>query len=299
MEKKNVIAVVVTYNRLSLLKECLNSLIQQHEMLVSIVVINNHSSDGTTEYLRKYDDNKLFNIVNLDNNLGGAAGFEYGVKKAGETPFGKYVWIMDDDTIPSPSAAEKLVEAAEQLDNHFGFLCSDVRWTDGSATNVPHVDKDWPELSADGLIRVVAATFVSVLIRKESIKKLGCPLGDMQIWGDDTEYTTRLSNYARSYYVSASTVIHKTAYNLMTDSLSTIAVDRIWRFEAEFRNLIYIERKYGTKTGLFKQILSNLLQGLRSLSAHNHRLRRLKASVMGTIHGFRFRPTISFPNPQA
>ena len=53
---KIIDVVVVTYNRLPLLKECLESLLGQRENLSGIFVIDNHSTDGTTEYLAKIDD---------------------------------------------------------------------------------------------------------------------------------------------------------------------------------------------------------------------------------------------------
>ena len=51
-----------------------------------ILVVNNNSSDGTKEYLNSLTDNNIkFYIYNLDTNLNGAGGFNYGIKKAYET----------------------------------------------------------------------------------------------------------------------------------------------------------------------------------------------------------------------
>ena len=49
-----IAAVVVTYNRLSLLKECLEAISLQTCKVNSIIVVNNASTDGTTEYLQPY-----------------------------------------------------------------------------------------------------------------------------------------------------------------------------------------------------------------------------------------------------
>lgn len=45
----------------------------------------------------------------------------------------EYIWIMDDDTLPEPSALEKLLEADRVLGGpaNCGFLSSVVLWTDG------------------------------------------------------------------------------------------------------------------------------------------------------------------------
>ena len=46
----NIIAVVVTYNRMELLKRNIRCL-QQNKPISSIVIVNNGSTDGTTEWL--------------------------------------------------------------------------------------------------------------------------------------------------------------------------------------------------------------------------------------------------------
>ena len=48
--------VVVTYNRLELLKECLERVENQTAPAGKIIVVNNASADGTAEYLRKYKE---------------------------------------------------------------------------------------------------------------------------------------------------------------------------------------------------------------------------------------------------
>ena len=293
--ENSIDAVVVTYNRLPLLKECLKALLNQRENLSSIFVINNYSTDGTTEYLEHIKD-PLIKTSTLHDNIGGAAGFEYGVNKASSEGSGNYVWIMDDDTIPNIEASAALLEKASLLEDDFGFLCSNVRWTDGRATNIAHVSTDWPDKIDMGLVGVVSATFVSVLVPKVNIKRLGLPLGSMQIWGDDTEYTTRLSAAKTSFFVSESIVVHKTGYNLMADNLKTIQADRIWRFKSMYRNLIYVKRIFGRKKDVTKMVLSNVFTGLTCITAQDHRLRRLEAAIVGTWNGFFFNPEIKYPN---
>ena len=55
-----IAAVVVTYNRLALLKECLDAISRQTYQVYKMVVVNNASTDGTTEFLQKIDNKHLF-----------------------------------------------------------------------------------------------------------------------------------------------------------------------------------------------------------------------------------------------
>ena len=74
--------VVVTYNRLELLKQNINALERQTYNLSKIYIVNNCSTDGTGDYLAQYANNPLFEIITLDKNIGGAGGFSIGIKKA-------------------------------------------------------------------------------------------------------------------------------------------------------------------------------------------------------------------------
>ena len=49
-KNRNICAVLVTYNRLALLKECLAAL-EKNENVAHIVIVNNKSTDGTADYI--------------------------------------------------------------------------------------------------------------------------------------------------------------------------------------------------------------------------------------------------------
>ena len=86
--------VVVTYNRLNLLKEVIEALRLQTYKDFQIVVVNNGSTDETPKWLS--DQRDIYTIT--QENLGGAGGFFTGMKYVVENGF-KYCWIMDDDVI--------------------------------------------------------------------------------------------------------------------------------------------------------------------------------------------------------
>lgn len=296
MENKQVVAVVVTYNRIKLLKECVVSLLTQELNINHLIIINNNSTDGTAEYLKTIDDERLI-IHNLPNNIGGAAGFELGLKRAFEETNDEYIWFMDDDTIPEKDAWRNLYKAATFLNNQFGFLCSNVRWTNGLSTNVPSVIQKWPDYIDQGLIRVSKATFVSVAVTRENLAKLGLPISKMVIWGDDTEFTTRFSSEVPSFFVTDSHVLHKTVNNLMDDSISSISLDRIKRYQYMYRNLMFINRKYHGKKSELHRFITNCSDLVKVVvHAKDHRMKRCGAVIAGTWNGLFFDPKIDYPN---
>ncbi|HEX9956413.1 MAG TPA: glycosyltransferase, partial [Fibrella sp.] len=99
---ETVTAVIVTYNRLADLKICLDSLRQQTRRPDAMLVVNNGSNDGTTEWLTTQADLTVINQA----NLGGAGGFAAGIEGAFQSG-ATWLWCMDDDCIAAPDALEQ------------------------------------------------------------------------------------------------------------------------------------------------------------------------------------------------
>ena len=125
MEKEKVIAIVVTYNRKQLLKECVNALINQDYKNCDVLIVDNASTDGTREYIEEEMENNRVHYVNTGSNLGGAGGFNYGMKEAYKLGC-DFMWIMDDDCIVHKNSLTELINADKQLKGVYGFLSSKV-----------------------------------------------------------------------------------------------------------------------------------------------------------------------------
>lgn len=303
--KHSVAAVLVTYNRVELLKIAIDSLEKQTIELKNIVVVNNNSTDGTEEYLRSIASDKI-QFITLQKNTGGAGGFSAGINYAYKLNI-DYVWIMDDDAIASPSALEELLKANDTLQYHSatpGFLCSHVLSDNEDCMNVPEISKkknstgyfSWPEFASKGIVGVDKATFVSVLISKDIVGEFGLPVKEMFIWGDDTEYTWRISNKYNCYYVANSVVYHK---RVMAKSLSLATEDNLnkmpW-YGLLYRNNFYNVRKHGKAKDYvfyFNYVLKDFCQVL--FKAKNKKIKRLCIIIKGFISGIVFNPKIDRP----
>lgn len=260
-----IAAVVVTYNRLDLLKESLSAIEKQTLNLDSIIVINNKSTDGTADYLNTLDPS-TFQIVNLDKNVGGAGGFSHGIKLAVEQGY-DYVWVMDDDTIPEPTALRTLADAFSLADN-VGFTVSKAVWTDGKPhkMNCPGLfvaNRDRSEMfnlyssPQCPAFLVDSATFVSMLISAKAVRQVGLPIAEFFIWSDDIEFSNRIvkAGYI-GLYVDNSVVCHKTAENYFGRPEHT-PPEGAWKFYYQARNTSYLRRKASKKSWIiffFKQI---------------------------------------------
>ena len=209
----------------------------------------------------------------------------------------EFVWLMDDDTVPSATTLTELVTFAKQTPN-FGFLASDVRWTDGTRAkmNNPAPKNRLKKIPEDATEpeELMNATFVSLLMKRDIINQIGLPITEFFIWGDDIEFTERAARIAPGYFVPAAKVTHKMAANvgsnIMNDSL-----DRLPRYFYSYRNKVY----YGAKRNFIGHMKSNTritLEAIRLMFAPNvdNRLKRLSVLIKGVKAGIVFRPEIEY-----
>src|SRR4029077_7700638 len=73
---------------------------------------------------------------------------------------------------------------------------------------VPNCAPQYPLYLADGLLEMSTLTFVSFLVSVDLVRKVGLPLKEIFIWGDDAEYSFRLARFTRIYQVGKSKAKH-------------------------------------------------------------------------------------------
>lgn len=293
--KDRVAAVVVTYNRAEMLRQCLMSL-QKQTMPCDILVVDNASMDDTQALVQRaaQHDASIF-YRNTGENLGGAGGFNFGMRWAVEAGYA-FVWVMDDDCFPEPVALEKLLDADRLLQGEYGWLSSVALWTDGRECrmNRPKIKKnfyDRIELLRDGILLAEQATFVSLFLKAETIRAVGLPVKEFFIWGDDIEYTRRITIREKMpcYVVGQSRVIHAMKNN-SGSNLAVDSVERLGRYKLAFRNETYIYRREGAK-GIAYYIAKRGRDFLWVLTrAKDHRLKRLGVLLCGVRKGLVFYP---------
>ncbi|MBV9788248.1 MAG: glycosyltransferase family 2 protein [Chloroflexi bacterium] len=98
----NVSVIVVTWNGLHVLKECIAALAQQ-TLVHELIVVDNGSGDGTREWLAEHAPQAK--VIALPSNLGFAGGNNVGMRAA----TGDYLVLLNNDTIAPPDFLEQLV----------------------------------------------------------------------------------------------------------------------------------------------------------------------------------------------
>lgn len=293
-------AIVVTYRRKVLLRQCIQAILQQ-TVPCDVLIVDNHSGDGTRQIVEEIEDSRI-SYQDTGSNLGGAGGFNYGLRWAlkGEYDF---VWLMDDDTIPTPTSLEELLKASERLKGEYGFLSSGVLWKDGMdcemnrqrasdryCGNIP--------LLQEGIVRIEQATFVSMFCKVGTVHKAGLPIREFFIWGDDIEYSRRLACRLGlpCYLVSRSTVVHAMEYNTGSN-LAIATKERIDRYLYAYRNECFIYRKEGYKA-VFQWLIRCGVCFAAIFRSSDYKLKRWRVMIRGICLGVFFSPKIEFPMPE-
>jgi rhamnopyranosyl-N-acetylglucosaminyl-diphospho-decaprenol beta-1,3/1,4-galactofuranosyltransferase len=241
-----IAAVVVTYNRLELLKETIEAIKSQSYAVSYLIVIDNGSTDGTGEWLDKQTGIKVIH----QKNSGGSGGFYTGLKQALSTDC-NFAWVMDDDTICQRDSLEKLVNKLPLVNEPVGFIGSKCLWNDGRPhlMNIPAITPAFnnvvPFNTYDdrGLLLVETSSFVSLMINMEAVKTVGLPYKEFFIWGDDQEYTRRITKAGYlGLYCSESIVLHKTPTNYFPDFYRDTP-NNLWKHQHGFRNEFFMVKK--------------------------------------------------------
>jgi len=207
-------AVVVTHNRLELLKGCIQSLRNQTHKLDAIFVINNSSTDGTLDWLNQQKD---LTIITQENS--GSAGGQYtGIKTAYEQG---YDWILctDDDTSFDGNYIRILIEYAitkgifylggsvineknKVLVNHRGLLKEKIV---KEKIQIP-IDT---RFYTSEIVFVHFISFVGMILNRNIIDIIGLPNNKFFYQHDDVEYCFRIKKYFSGLLIPAAVMIHK------------------------------------------------------------------------------------------
>lgn len=241
--------IIVTYNRLSLLRECLDCVFSQTVPFHRVLVVDNHSTDGTKEYLDRLDRPELA-VLRLPENIGGAGGFSRGLEElsAGDCD---WILIIDDDAMISPFYMEKIRDAIRS--HPFQAYSGTVR-TEGIIDTshrrllknrclMTYVPVPLPAYGEEHFLYDVS-TFCGLVLKTSLIREIGLPKSEYFIWFDDTEYCLRFLKKTRIMNVCGAELNHRTV------PLSGVPVT-CWKNFYGFRNAMDIGRTYSSRPALY------------------------------------------------
>jgi GT2 family glycosyltransferase len=106
---RDVSVVIVNWNAMKYLRDCLNSLLHKESSYTQeIIVVDNASSDGSAEMVQRQFPQ--VNLIRNTDNLGFARANNIGIDKAG----GRYICLVNPDVIVLDNCIENLMRFMDQ-----------------------------------------------------------------------------------------------------------------------------------------------------------------------------------------
>ena len=244
-KKQNVAAVVVTFNRLELLKKCIQSLREQTRKLDGIIVVNNNSTDGTLDWLNSQDD---LTVITQENS--GSAGGQYtGIKTAYEKG---YDWILtfEDELRAEPNLIQMLVEninrkiagiACVRINQDTkNYVLSDIiKFNEKAIKDSKRYQKITESSLNSNSIKIFAASFEGLLLNRLAIQKIGLPKKEFFIWYDDIEYCRRLNRFGPIYLIPSAKI-----FKISNNDERSFINSHYAKMLYGLRNYTYLENRF-------------------------------------------------------
>jgi GT2 family glycosyltransferase len=209
LDDPSVHAVVVNWNGAEVLRPCLRTLFDSRYPRLSVLVVDNASTDGSQELVRsEFPEARL--IANAENE-GFAAGANAGIERV-IADGGDYVLLMNNDTEIDPDAVARLVAAA-QGNSQAAFVGPliyyhdrpDIVWSAGGRVSYWSGDIRHLGIRArdtgqfEGVRRVDYVTGCAVLVATRALQDIGYMDTGYFMYNEDTDWCVRATE--RGYAV--------------------------------------------------------------------------------------------------
>lgn len=249
MDEKKLAVVIVTYNRVGLLEQCLEKLAEQTYPVDTVIVVNNASTDNTAEFLRNYKLLPL-TIHNSEENTGGAGGFYQGIKLGYDLGY-DWLYIVDDDVFPDSRCIETLMSVCQKAmisvreDNQGNLVERSALKYDLAnpfCLNPKRISVEQKYKSRSDMPETLVVEnipFEGLMIHREVIEKIGFPEPNYFISSDDVDYSLRIRQAGYQIHAVRDAILKRQLPYNQPEALMT------WKGYYMYRNIFHIHYKYG------------------------------------------------------
>jgi GT2 family glycosyltransferase len=145
LESLDLSIIVLNFNTKNFLLDCLRSVNEQTTGInFEVIVVDNNSTDGSAEAVKKHFPKTTLKVN--DSNLGFSGGNNKGIKISR----GKYVALLNSDTVLNENCFEKIVS---YLDDHPEFHICSPEITDKNKNALPM--RHWEDKPIDAIYRIL------------------------------------------------------------------------------------------------------------------------------------------------
>lgn len=190
--------VIPTHNRAELLKEAIQSVLEQTFKDFELIVVDDHSSDNTKDVVASFgNDHNIIYMMN-DRTKGGAGARNTGIFEAK----GEWIAFLDDDDVWLPKKLELQYNKIQELDDSVGLIYTGYASYDFDNKheilhNIPQKE-GW--IQKDLLYNNYIKAFGGVVIRSDLLRMVG-GLDERFPAYQDNELYVRISQLAKVAFI--------------------------------------------------------------------------------------------------
>jgi GT2 family glycosyltransferase len=241
----SISVVVVNWNGRHLLGECLDSVINQQGDLAEVVLVDNGSTDGSSEFVREKYGSRV-RLVQLDSNHGWAGGNNRGIEAA----TGDYVLLLNNDACMkedfltcmregigrNPGAGMYTPKILNYGDRSVLDNCGHVIYRDGTARGRSRGEKDDERFARED--EVLCPSGAAGVYERRIFERVG-PIDERYFaYGEDTDLGLRARRVGyRCLYFPGAVVYHRysaTAGPFTPMKVYYVERNRIWTILKSF-----------------------------------------------------------------
>ena len=269
----NICVVLVTFNRRADLEKTLALYEKQTYKPRAILVVDNHSNDGTDTFLRAWqsEESEIRHLVRtMPENVGGSGGFYAGMEWAQTYEDCDWIFVSDDDAMPHTDALEQIVSFTQKhpaLAEECSAICGVVDAGDHYALgHRARICKGNPIGMIDKPVQVKEYekeyffvdffSYIGTCIRTSALRKAGLTRKDFFIYSDDFEHALRIGKQGKMVCLPACVLCHM--------DNNPYSKEASWRDYYATRNVLIMYRAHFGAFAAFRRACMRRFTGLRS-----------------------------------
>ena len=327
----STVVVAVTYgDRLHLVKQVVASALR-FASVAKIIIVDNGSKRAVIA--SDFDDPAKVEVIRSEKNLGSAAGFRLGIERAQALEAVRFLSLLDDDNVVSDGYYDELPRLHQELGGGDDIAFSAIRTDREQYTRLlsqpqhpsylrgsflgfdvaaiakrlgRRIVRSGGNGSSTRLRAIDRAPYGGLFVTLAAARRIDPPRLDFVLYGDDHEYTRRLTRAGVTIYLTdhAHVVDVDQSWNEVRDRGSRwidVTAPQ-WRIYYAARNQHYLELSEGgsaaklrlnrlaLKTRLFAEALArhrSPAKAARAMRTLNLAIRHAKTGTLGAHDEFR------------